>query len=90
MAAFEGVVKNAKPWTVMCSYNKLNGEYCSQNKYLLTDVLRKDWGFDGMVVSDWGAVDNRVLGLEAGLELEMPPDISKETDRLLRLVKEDD
>ncbi|NLT18452.1 MAG: glycoside hydrolase family 3 protein, partial [Clostridiales bacterium] len=70
--AFENTVKKAKPWTVMCAYNKINGEYCSENKWLLTDVLRKEWGFNGFVVSDWGAVNDRVKGVAAGLELEMP------------------
>lgn len=72
LAAFEGAVKNAKPWTVMCSYNKVNGTYAAENKTLLTDILRTEWGFDGYVVSDWGAVNERVEGLRAGLELEMP------------------
>lgn len=70
--AFERVVKNAKPWTIMCSYNKLWGVYVSENKKLLTDILRNEWGFDGLVVSDWGAVSNRVEGIRAGLDLEMP------------------
>ena len=70
--AFEQAVKRAQPWTVMCSYNKLNGEYASENKWLLTDVLRKKWGFQGYVMSDWGAVSNRVKGVAAGLDLEMP------------------
>ena len=70
--AFEKVVKDGKAWTVMCSYNRINGEYSSENRWLLTDVLRKDWGFDGYVVSDWGAVSNRVKGVHAGLDLEMP------------------
>lgn len=72
LSAFEKTVKDAKPFTVMCSYNKINGEYASQNKRLLTDILRKEWGFDGYVVSDWGAVVDRVKALAAGLDLEMP------------------
>lgn len=72
LAAFEGAVKKQKPWTVMCSYNKINGTYAAENKKYLTDVLRGEWGFDGYVVSDWGAVNSRVTDLEAGLDLEMP------------------
>lgn len=72
LASFEYPVKNAKPASVMCAYNKVNGEYCSQNKWLLSDVLRDEWGFKGFVMSDWGAVDNRAQGVYAGLELEMP------------------
>lgn len=70
--AFETSVKKAQPWTVMCSYNRINGVYASENKWLLTDVLRNEWGFEGYVVSDWGAVSNRVAGIAAGLDLEMP------------------
>ena len=73
LASFEGAVKKAKPWTVMCSYNRLNGTYCSENKRLLSDILRDEWGYEGFVVSDWGAVNERADGLNAGLELEMPP-----------------
>ena len=72
LPAFEKAVKQAKPWTVMCAYNKLNSEYCSQNGYLLNDVLKKEWGFEGLVVSDWGAVHDRVAALKAGLDWEMP------------------
>ncbi len=72
LASFENAVKQSKPWTVMCSYNKLNGEYCSENKYLLNDILREQWGFEGLVVSDWGAVNQRADGMAAGLDLEMP------------------
>ena len=70
--AFEMAVKGAKPWTVMCSYNRINGVYASEDPWLLTEVLRKEWGFDGYAVSDWGAVSNRVAGVAAGLDLEMP------------------
>jgi beta-glucosidase len=73
LPAFEHVVTVARPWLVMCSYNKVNGEYASQHRWLLTEVLREEWGFDGMVVSDWGAVHDRVAALRAGLDLEMPP-----------------
>ena len=72
LAAFEGAVKKQKPWTVMCSYNKINGVYAAENHKYLTEVLRDEWGFDGYVMSDWGAVNNRVEDLKAGLDLEMP------------------
>lgn len=70
--AFETSVKKAQPWTVMCSYNRINGVYASEDPWLLTDVLRKEWGFEGYVVSDWGATADRATGLAAGLDLEMP------------------
>ncbi|MDE7131926.1 MAG: glycoside hydrolase family 3 C-terminal domain-containing protein [Lachnospiraceae bacterium] len=72
LTAFEGAVKKEKPWTVMCSYNKINGTYAAQNHQYLTETLRDQWGFEGYVVSDWGAVNNRVEDLKAGLDLEMP------------------
>ncbi len=72
LPAFEAAVKRAKPWTVMCSYNKLNGVYASENPWLLTTLLRDEWGFEGYVMSDWGAVNDRPEGVAAGLDLEMP------------------
>ena len=72
LTAFEIAVKKAQPWTVMNAYNRLNGTYCAENKTLLTDILKKEWGFKGMVVTDWGAENDRVKGLLAGQELEMP------------------
>jgi beta-glucosidase len=71
---FEIAIKEATPTTLMSAYNKVNGEYASQNKYLLDEVLRKQWGFKGMVISDWGAVDNRIKGIQARLHLQMPAD----------------
>jgi beta-glucosidase len=72
LPAFELAVKQAQPWMIMCAYNKLNGVFCSQHQALLTGLLKEEWGFEGVVVSDWGAVRDRVAALEAGLDLEMP------------------
>src|SRR5512142_1585683 len=72
LPAFEKAVKQAKPWTVMCSYNKVNGTFASEHHYLLSDILKNEWGFEGLVVSDWGAVHERVSSLKGGLDLEMP------------------
>ena len=72
LRAFQRVVTQARPWTVMCAYNKVNGVYASQHHWLLTDVLRGEWGFDGVVVSDWGAVADRTAAVAAGLDLTMP------------------
>lgn len=72
LAAFERVVKKARPWTVMSSYNKLNGTYASEHPELLRQILKGEWGFEGVVVSDWGAVSDKGLSLAAGLDLEMP------------------
>ncbi len=74
LKVFAIVVKESHPATMMCAYNKINGEYCCENKWLLTDVLRKEWGFDGLVMTDWGAMHDRVRSLQAGLDLEMPGD----------------
>ena len=72
LPAFETAVKEAQPWTVMCSYNRINGTYSSENPWLLTALLREAWGHEGIVVTDWGACDDRVAGLAAGQDLEMP------------------
>lgn len=72
LAGFERVIKHSHPWTVMHSYNRLNGCYTGEDKRLLTDILRDEWGFDGIVMSDWGAINDRVQALTAGCELEMP------------------
>ena len=72
LSAFEECVKTQQPKTIMCSYNKINGDYAAEHKHLLTEVLRDEWGYEGIVVTDWGAVADRVKGVAAGLDLEMP------------------
>lgn len=72
LAGYEIAVKEAQPWTLMCSYNKINGTYASENKTLMHDILKEEWGHEGLVVTDWGAMNERVEGLKAGVELEMP------------------
>lgn len=72
LTAFEIAVKEGKPDTVMCAYNKINGVHCSDSKELLTNILRTEWGFDGMVVTDWGALNDRIAGFQAGCDLNMP------------------
>ena len=87
LPAFERVVKQAQPWTIMCAYNKLNGTYCSEHHWLLTEVLREEWGFEGLVVSDWGAVHDRVAALRGGLDLEMPPNLGVSDAAILEAVR---
>ena len=79
---FEIAVKKSKPASIMCAYNKVNGIWCSENKYLLNDVLRDEWKFNGVVISDWGAVQNICRAVNAGLDLQMPPN-SNITEQLL-------
>lgn len=87
LKAFEPIIKEGKPQTVMCAYNKVNGKYASENSELLNGVLRDDWGFEGLVMSDWGAVNNRVEGLKSGLDLEMPGDIGHNRQVIVDAVK---
>jgi len=88
LKGFEIAVKKARSWTVMCSYNRLFGEFASQNERLLTRNLRNEWGFDGLVVSDWGATVERVKAIQAGLDLEMPHMDDTNDDRLLQAVED--
>ena len=87
LAAFEGAVTKEKPWTVMCSYNRINGTYAAENHKYLTEVLRDQWKFDGYVMSDWGAVNNRVADLKAGLDLEMPASGGTNDQLIVRAVQ---
>src|SRR5690349_2509173 len=87
LPAFERIVKTSRPWTIMCSYNKINGLSASENPWLLTTVLRDEWGYRGLVVSDWGAVYHRVPAIKAGLDLEMPPDLPRSPDQVAAAVR---
>lgn len=86
LPAFEMAVKEGKTRAVMCAYNAINGVFCAENKRLLHDILREEWGYQGMVVTDWGAVKNRVSGLLAGLDLEMPGSTSGKTEKILEAI----
>ncbi|TQM25274.1 beta-glucosidase [Microbacterium kyungheense] len=88
LRGFQRVVEDAQPWTVMCSYNRINGVYASEDPWLLTQVLRDEWGFEGLVVSDWGAVNERVPGLAAGMDLEMPSSNGVTDAQLVAAVKD--
>lgn len=88
LRGFEIAVRKAQPWTVMCAYNRLNGVYCSEHDWLLNQVLRGDWGFAGAVVTDWGAANNRVRGIAAGLDLEMPASGGVNDRRLVAAVRD--
>ena len=87
LKGFEMCVKNAQPKTIMSSYNKINGKYTGQSQEIVEDILRKEWGFEGLVVSDWGAVWDRVQGFEAGLDLEAPYENEKFTEAVIEAVK---
>ena len=86
--AFEMAVKQEQPWTVMCSYNRINGVFASEDPWLLTKVLRDEWGFEGYVMSDWGAVSDRVKGVAAGLDLEMPASGGVNDRKIVEAVRE--
>jgi len=88
LTGFEKCIKQAQPWTVMCSYNKVDGEYLSDHKRLLTDVLRDEWGFEGLVMTDWGAINRRDVGIKAGLDLEMPYSGAKSPNTIKNAIKE--
>ena len=87
LAAFEDVVKKAQPWTIMCSYNRINGKYSCENSWLLNQVLRKEWGYEGIVMTDWGAMNRRCESLEAGLDLEMPSSSGVTDKEIVEAVK---
>lgn len=87
LPAFEAAVKKGKTRSVMCAYNAVNGSFCAENKTLLTDILREKWGFEGFVVTDWGAVKGRAEGLAAGLDLEMPGGPNATGEEIVKAVK---
>ncbi len=87
LAAFEKTVKKAKPWTVMCSYNKINGVYSCENGFLLNETLRDEWGYEGLVMTDWGAMNDRVEAIKAGLDLEMPSSHGENDKLIVKAVK---
>ncbi len=86
LKVFEIAITKGQPRTVMCGYNKINGVHCSENRWLLTDVLRREWGFKGLVMTDWGATRDRVAGVYAGLDLDMPGGIWHNRRSILKAV----
>ena len=88
LPAFKAAVQEGETWSVMAAHNKLNGPYCSANPWLLTDLLKKEWGFQGLVVSDWGGVHDTVNSANAGMDLEMPGPGVRFGKPLIQAVKE--
>ncbi len=86
LSGFEYAIKQSRPWTVMNAYNRLNGTYCAENEWLLTKILRETWGYEGVVVTDWGAENDRVAGLKAGQELEMPSSLGAGSKKIIDAV----
>ena len=87
LVGYEIAVKGAQPWTVMCAYNKVNGTYCCEHPYLMTDILKEEWGHEGLVITDWGAMNDRVAGLAAGTELEMPGAPNGNDEKIVAAIK---
>ena len=87
LKAFEMIVKEAKPYSIMGAYNKINGKYCCDNKELINNILYNDWNFDGIVITDWSAEDNRVEGIKAGTAIEMPADRANIKEQIIEAVK---
>ncbi len=88
LSAFERVVRKTQPWTVMSAYNKVNGQYASEHPQLLRDILKKEWNFEGVVVSDWGAVNEKEKALAAGLDLQMPGYLGNHTEKIAQMVRD--
>ena len=87
LKAFQMIIENSKPWSIMSAYNKVNGEYCSENSHLLEEILREEWNFKGIVISDWGAENDRVKGIENDHELEMPGGRGDGVKQIIEAVK---
>ena len=87
LAGYEIAIKESQPWTVMCAYNRVNGRYCSEHPTLMTDILKNEWGHEGLVVTDWGAMNDRVDGLKAGVELEMPGSANGNDEKIVAAVQ---
>lgn len=87
LTAFENIVKKSKPHTMMCAYNRVNGTYCCENEHLLTDILRNEWNYDGIVMTDWAAMNDRPKAVAAGLELEMPSSFGENDRRIVNAVR---